>query len=145
MCFGVQMQHEQDSILDHPGINPRTCLDKHAAIVPYECGFLGPGSCCRFFEWHLLTDRSWTERRLAIRAAKLGPKPTLHLRPWVKIPCRWNLGAPEKRGSFEGAIRILMHALLFLFNDLAFLGIPHKSLKFQTLLFSIPTSCAVCS
>jgi hypothetical protein len=46
----------------------------------------------------------------------------------------------KKRGSFEGAIRISCHALSFLFNDLAFLGIPRKPLKLLTLLFSIPTA-----
>jgi hypothetical protein len=33
-----------------------------------------------------------------------------------------------------------LHALLFLFSSLAFLCIPRKSLKFLTLLFSIPTA-----
>src|SRR5260370_17336521 len=47
----------------------------------------------------------------------------------------------EKRGSFEGAIRIPLHASLFLFIDLAFLAIPRKSFGFPTLLFSsIPTA-----
>jgi hypothetical protein len=46
----------------------------------------------------------------------------------------------KERGSFEGAIRISCHALSFLFNDLAFLGIPRKSLKFHASLFSIPTA-----
>src|SRR5713226_10761807 len=46
----------------------------------------------------------------------------------------------EKRGSFEGAIRIPLHASLFLFIDLAFLAIPCKSFGFLTLLFSIPTA-----
>src|SRR5882724_283924 len=45
----------------------------------------------------------------------------------------------QKRGSFEGAVRIPLHALLFLFKDLAFLRIPSKSLKFR-LLLSIPTT-----
>src|SRR6266849_10160059 len=54
---------------------------------------------------------------------------------------RMRISTPEeKRGSFEGAIRIPLRALSFLFNDLAFLGIPRKSLKFLTLLFSIPTA-----
>jgi hypothetical protein len=35
-----------------------------------------------------------------------------------------------------------LHASSFLFNDLAFLVIPRKSLKFLTLLFSIPTAQA---
>jgi hypothetical protein len=42
----------------------------------------------------------------------------------------------EKRGSFEGAIRIPLHASSFFFNDLVFLAIPRKSLKFLTPLFS---------
>jgi hypothetical protein len=46
----------------------------------------------------------------------------------------------EKRGSFEGAIRIPLHASSFFFNDLVFLVIPGKSLKFLTPLFSIPTN-----
>jgi hypothetical protein len=46
----------------------------------------------------------------------------------------------EKRGSFEGAIRIPLHASSFLFNDLAFLVIPRKFLRFLTPLFSIPTA-----
>ena len=46
----------------------------------------------------------------------------------------------EKRGSFEGAIRIPLHASSFLFNDLAFLVIPRKSLRFLAALFSIPTA-----
>jgi len=46
----------------------------------------------------------------------------------------------EIRGSFDGAIRIPLHALMLLFNDLAFLCIPRKSLKFHALLFSISTA-----
>jgi hypothetical protein len=46
----------------------------------------------------------------------------------------------EKRGSFEGAIRIPLPASSFFFNDLVFLVIPRKSLKFLTPLFSIPTA-----
>jgi hypothetical protein len=45
----------------------------------------------------------------------------------------------QNRGSFEGAIRIPLRALLFLFNDLAFLRNPRKSLKFHWILFSIAT------
>ena len=61
-------------------------------------------------------------RRPAIRAAKLGkPTPGLaSLKPWMEIARRWNLSEREKRGSFEVAITILLHASLFLFNDLAF-------------------------
>jgi hypothetical protein len=46
----------------------------------------------------------------------------------------------EERGSFEGAIRIPLHASPLLFNDLVFLVIPRKSLKFLMPLFSIPTA-----
>src|SRR5258708_12954353 len=42
----------------------------------------------------------------------------------------------EKRGSFEGAIRIPLHASLFLFIDLAFLAIPRKSFGFLDLVVS---------
>jgi hypothetical protein len=76
------------------------------------------------------------KRRFAIRAVRFGPKPTLS--SWYQK--REFHGTDEKRGSFEGAIRIPLRALLFLFNDLAFLCIPCKSLKFLTLLFSIPTA-----
>ena len=51
-----------------------------------------------------------------------------------------NLKHKKKRGSFEGAIRIPVHSSSFLFNDLVFLRIPRKSLKFLTLLFSIRTA-----
>ncbi len=37
-------------------------------------------------------------------------------------------------------MRIPLRAPSFLFNDLAFLRIPRKSLKFLQLLFSIPTA-----
>jgi len=42
----------------------------------------------------------------------------------------------------EGAIRIPLHASSFFFNDLVFLVIPRKSLKFLTPLFSIFTAQA---
>lgn len=52
---------------------------------------------------------------------------------------RCGLSAIEKtRGSFEGAIRIPLRALSFLFNDLAFPGLPANSLKFLTSLLSLP-------
>src|SRR6266481_3285076 len=53
---------------------------------------------------------------------------------------RVRISGTRKRGSFRGAIRIPLHALLFLFNDLAFPLIPRKSWKFLTLLFSISTA-----
>jgi hypothetical protein len=50
------------------------------------------------------------------------------------------MGLTKMRGSFEGAIRIPLRSSLFLFNDLVFLRIPRKSLKFHSSLFSIPTA-----
>jgi len=75
-------------------------------------------------------------RLFAIRAVRFGPKPTLS--SWY--PKREFHGTDEMRGSFEGAIRIPLRALSFLFNDLAFLCIPCKSLKFHWFLFSAPTN-----
>jgi hypothetical protein len=43
-------------------------------------------------------------------------------------------------GSFAGARRISVRALLFLFNDLTFLRTPRKSLKFLPSLFKHPTT-----
>jgi hypothetical protein len=76
------------------------------------------------------------ERRFAIRAAKFGPEADAISRREGREFHRTN----EKRGSFEGAIRIPLRALLFLFNDLAFPRIPRNSLKFLRSLFSIPTA-----
>jgi hypothetical protein len=75
------------------------------------------------------------KRRFAIRATKFGPETDAIFEVGGK---RFH-GANEKRGSFEGAKRIPLRALMFLFNDLAFLRIPRKSLKFHSSLFSIPT------
>ena len=47
--------------------------------------------------------------------------------------------AEKERGTFEGPIRISLRSLLFLFNALALLSIPSKSLKFRLVLFSTPT------
>ncbi len=58
----------------------------------------------------------------------------------MEIADRLNLREREKRGSFEGAIRIPLHASLFPFNDLAFRRISRKSFRFLTLLLSIPTA-----
>jgi hypothetical protein len=77
-------------------------------------------------------------RRLAIRAAKFGPKPT------ATFVRRENTATEfqhrEKRGAIEGPIRIPLHSQLFLFNTLAFPGIPSNSLKFRSVVFSIPTA-----
>ena len=69
----------------------------------------------------------------------LGPKPTFvanHMDEDVEGE------RISSRRKSEGAIRIPLHALTFLFNDLAFPGIPCRSLKFHSSLFSIPTAQA---
>ncbi len=48
--------------------------------------------------------------------------------------------AEKKRGAFKGPIRIPSSSPVFFFNDLEFFRISAKSLKFQSLLFSIPTA-----
>ncbi len=48
--------------------------------------------------------------------------------------------AEKKRGAFKGPIRIPLDSLLFLFNALALPNISSKSLKFQSVLFSISTA-----
>lgn len=77
--------------------------------------------------------------RLAIRAAKFGPKPTPPF-----CAGRKNITTEsqhrEKRGAIEGPIRIPLHSLLFLFNALAFPSIPSNSLTFRPVVFSIPTA-----
>jgi hypothetical protein len=50
--------------------------------------------------------------------------------------------AEKKRGALKGPIRIPSSSPVFFFNDLMFSRIPAKSLKFQSLLFSIPTAPA---
>jgi hypothetical protein len=74
------------------------------------------------------------KRRFAIRAVRFGPKPTLS--SWYQK--REFHGTDEKRGSFEGAIRIPLRALLCLFNDLAFLCIPRKSLEIPNVVVFDP-------
>jgi hypothetical protein len=47
----------------------------------------------------------------------------------------------ESRWSRKrGAIKVSFHSQLFLFNAVAFLSIPSKSLKFRLVVFSIPTA-----
>ena len=75
------------------------------------------------------------KRRFAIRAAKFGPETDAIF----EVGERFH-GANEKRGSFEGAIRIPLRSPSFLFNDFMFLRIPRKSLKSHSSLFSIPTT-----
>jgi hypothetical protein len=48
--------------------------------------------------------------------------------------------AEEKRGAIEGPIRISLDSPLFLFNDMALPTVSSKSLRFQSVLFSIPTA-----
>src|SRR5882672_2176135 len=84
---------------------------------------------------------SHDERRLAIRATRFVSEadfPSGAAGEQPKPEEIWQ--SREKRGSFEGAIRIPLHASSFFFNDLVFLVIPRKSLKFLTPLFSIPTA-----
>jgi len=107
------------------------------------------------------------KRRVAIRAVRFDPKPTLSSRYEKREFHRTD----EKRGSFEGAIRIPLRALSFLsrnsilsplesvdldieflahtttpkgwpvlFNNLVFLRVPRKSLNFHWFLFSIPNT-----
>jgi len=80
------------------------------------------------------------ECRPAIQAARFVSEADFQSGQWVENHDGVISQNQEKRGSFEGAIRILLDALRFLVNDLAFLRIPRKSLKFLTLLFSIPTA-----
>jgi hypothetical protein len=49
-------------------------------------------------------------------------------------------GTEKRRGSFKGAIRNPMRSLMLVFNALALSHVSCKSLKFQSLLFSIPTA-----
>ena len=51
--------------------------------------------------------------------------------------------SPKKRGAFKGPIRIPSSSPAFLFNDLVFPRISFKSLKFHSLVFSIPTAPAI--
>jgi hypothetical protein len=80
-----------------------------------------------------------SSRRLAIRAAKFGPKPTSLFDSERKNTATESQHR-EKRGAIKGPIRIPLHSLLFLFNSLALPSISSKSLKFRSALFSIPTA-----
>jgi len=82
-------------------------------------------------------------RRLAIRAAKFGSEADFLSRAGVKDPRQKGLFRLEKGRAFEGPIRIPSRSLLFLFNALAFPSISSKSLKFRSVLFSIPTPSAI--
>jgi hypothetical protein len=77
------------------------------------------------------------------------------LRPWRPSWLGWSTGGKLPSWDFklskllrlknvlvsgEGAIRIPLPTSSFLFSDLVFLYIPRKSLKFLTLLFSMPTA-----
>jgi hypothetical protein len=64
-----------------------------------------------------------TKRRFAIPAAEFGPE-TERFLIWREE--RELHRTDERRGSFEGAVRIPLHALLLLFSSLAFLCIPRK-------------------
>jgi len=80
------------------------------------------------------------EGRLAIRAAILGLEADFSCGRSVNKSTFRISTTDEKARGFEGAIRITLHAISFLFRSLAFLRISRKSLKFLPSLFSIPTT-----
>lgn len=76
--------------------------------------------------------------RLAIRAEKFGPEADIPGAAVEKtLPV---LQTRKKRGAIEGPIRIPLCSSLCLFNGLMLLRISSKSLKFHSVLFSIPTA-----
>ena len=66
-------------------------------------------------------------------------QPTFRGSMWVTFPRLGFSGGSRKAREQLGPIRILSNSLLFFFNDLAFLTISSKSLKFQSEMFSTPT------
>ena len=79
-------------------------------------------------------------RRLAIRAAKFEPEADYATWTVSEIHSDGISVVEKKRGAIKGPIRIPLHSQLFLFNALAFPGIPSNSLKFRPEVFSIPTA-----
>ena len=77
---------------------------------------------------------------LPFRAAKVGPEADMLHKGSRGKPCRTNFTDSKKQGAIEGPIRIPVHSPLFLISTLAFPSISSKSLKFQSVLFSIPTA-----
>src|SRR5579859_1486057 len=73
-------------------------------------------------------------RRLTIRTAKFDPKPIDF------YAARKNTMTEFQHRENEGPIRIPLHSLSFLFNALGFPNIHSKSLKFRSVVFSIPTA-----
>ncbi len=81
------------------------------------------------------------EGRLAIRAARFGPEADVLVREVGEKSHGAGIFRNSKKwGAIEGPIRIPLDSSLFLFNALALLDISSKSLKFQSVLFSIPTA-----
>jgi len=66
------------------------------------------------------------------------PKPTSHFSNQAEDTQRWNLST-EKTRAIEGTIRISLHFLFLLFNDLVFPTISSKSFRFRSVVFSTPT------
>jgi hypothetical protein len=79
-------------------------------------------------------------RRLAIRAAQFEPEADYATWTVSKINSDGISVVEKKTRGLKGPIRIPLHSQLFLFNALAFPSIPSKSLKFRTVVFSIPTA-----
>jgi hypothetical protein len=79
-------------------------------------------------------------RRLAIRAAKFEPEADYASWTVSEIHSDGISVVEKKRGAIKGPIRIPLHSPLFLFSALAFPSIPSNSLKFRTVVFSIPTA-----
>jgi hypothetical protein len=75
-------------------------------------------------------------RWLAIRTARFEPEADVVT--WTVSEIHSDgISVVEKN---EGPIRIPLDSQLFLFNAIAFPSIPSKSLKFRTVVFSIPTA-----
>jgi hypothetical protein len=79
-------------------------------------------------------------RRLAIRAAQFEPEADYATWTVSKINSDGISVVEKKTRGLKGPIRIPLHSQLFLFNALAFPSIPSESLKFRTVVFSIPTA-----
>jgi hypothetical protein len=75
----------------------------------------------------------------------LGRKPTFRSRQRVKVKDERDSVTVKNRGRFKGAIRIPLRSLGLFFNNLVLPRVPRKSLKFPSLLFSIPTAPACLS
>jgi hypothetical protein len=76
--------------------------------------------------------------RLAIRAGRFRPEADVLFRTASELTPGRELNGWEKRGSFKGAIRLLLRSASFRFNDLTPSGIPRKSLEFRPFCFRSP-------